>query len=374
MKRETPLSSQQLAFLVFLLILGSALVFVSGRAAGQNAWLAELLGMFPGLYILWAILKLQTWFPDKRITQISTQVLGRALGTVLNLVFFWGIFILALSFVYDISILLKVIYPAIPRLILYPIIVLPCIYVLYKGLTAMGRMGELFFFIGVFFIALAIITAIPLMDISKLKPVGSEWKPLLAGFLYAADWPFDGIVILALFLPLVGNLKQEKRKVFRWYLISAATLTFLDLQTISILGPYLTKISQFPIFEVFRLVGFGEFKRLELGFLLMWFLTGVTVIIIYLQGLLFIFQDVFSLNDYKPLILPLGLSMIVFTAYTFPSDISYQLLVFKYLSVYTFPVNLLYPSILLITAALRKPGAQSKANKPSGESASPDNS
>lgn len=371
MKREMPLSSQQLAFLVFILMPGSALVFVSGQAAGHSAWLAEVLGMFPGLYILWAIIKLHAWFPDKRITEISTQVLGRTLGTVLNLVFFWSIFITALSFVYDIAILLRVIYPVIPRLILYPIILLPCIYALYKGLTAMGRMGELFFFIGVIFISLAIITAIPIMDISKLKPVVPEWKPLLAGSIYAADWPFDEVVIFSLFLPLVSNLKQEKRKVYRWYLISAVVLAVLNLQTISILGPYLTKLSQFPIFEVFRLVGFGEFKRLELGFLLLWFLTGVTVIIVFLQGLLFIIQDIFSLKDYKPLILPLGLSMIVFTAYMFPTDIAYQMLGFKYMEVYTFPVNLLYPTILLITAKLRKQKIKSQTAETSDQSSSP---
>lgn len=368
MKREMPLSTQQLAFLVFLFIPGSSLVFLTARAAGQSAWLAELLGMIPGLYILWAIFKLHTWFPGQRITQISTLALGRVLGTILNLVFFWGTFIIVLTFVYDIALLLKVIYPMIPRLILYPIILLPCLYAIYQGLTVLGRMGELFFFVAIFFIALAIVIALPLMDLSKLLPIYNGWKPLLAGALYAADWPFMEVVIFGLFLPLVSGLKKGKRKVYLWYIISAAALVLLDLESISILGPALTRLFQFPIFEVFRQVGFGEFRRLELGFLLLWFLTGTTVVIIFLQGLLFICQDVFALKDYKPLIIPFGLSLIVFTAVMFPSDIAYQALNFKYLGFYTFPVNLLYPTIILVAAKLRRPSI----NKGPAENASSD--
>lgn len=366
-----PLSSQQLAFLAFLLIPGSSLVFVTGQTAGQNAWLAEMLAILPGIYILWAILKLHDRFPGLRITQISCELLGRFLGTVLNILFFWSIFIITVELVYDIGLLLKVIYPAIPRLILFPIIILPCMYALYKGLTVLGRLGELFFFIAVSFIILAIITAIPIMDISKLRPVVSEWKLLVGGFLYAADWPFDEVIIFALFLPLVSNLKQEKRKVYLWYLLSGGAMTILDLQTISILGPYLTQLSQFPIFEVFRLVGFGEFRRLELGFLILWFLTGVTAITIFLQGILFICQDVFYKKDFKPLILPLGLAIVVFASYMFPADIVYNLLGFKYTPIYTFPVNLLYPTILLITAKLRKPQSQNQAAESSDQSSSP---
>lgn len=372
MKREMPLSTQQLAFLIFLLIPGSSLVFVSGRAAGQSAWLAEFLGMLPGLFILYAIFKLHAMFPDQRITCVSTQVLGRVLGTILNLFFFWGIFIFAVSFVYDIALLLKVIYPMIPRLILYPIIVLPCLYTLYKGLTILGRIGELFFFICILFIALALVIAIPLMDISKLIPIISGWKPLLAGAIYAADWPFDEVVIFALFSPLVSKLKEEKKKIYRWYLISGLAMVLLTLVTISILGPNLVSLLQFPIFEVFRLVGFGEFKRLELGFLLLWFISGITAIIIYLQGLLFVCQDVFSLKDYKPLILPLCLALIVFTAYMFPSDITYQDLAFKYTMIYSFPVNLLYPTIILIAAKLCKPKAKISPQEQPDKSMSPE--
>ncbi len=353
--RELPLSPQQLAFLIFLLLPGSSLVFLSSQAAGRSAWLAEIMGILSGIYILAIILKLHSLFPGHRISSISTSVLGKWPGTLLNVFFMVSVFFSLLGLLFDITMLLRIIYPLIPRLLFYPLIVMPCVYCIYLGLTVLGRMGELFFWPSLFFIVVAIVITIPLVDLSRLKPVLPDWKPFLAGALYAADWPYNEVLIFSLFLPLVSGLKKQgNRLFFIFYLLSATSLVLLDFETISILGPTLTKLSQFPIFEVFRVAGFGEFKRLELGFILMWFLTGATAVIIYMQGLLFIMQDVFALRDYKSLILPLGLGIIVFTAYMFPSDIEYQSLGFKYMPLYSLPVNLLYPTIILICAWLRK--------------------
>lgn len=353
MERDMPLSSQQIAFLVFLLIPGSSLVFLTGRPAGQSAWLAELLGLLPGLFILFIVFKLHSLFPGHRITAICTKVMGRWPGMALNILFMWAVFLFLIGFVYDIAMLLRIIYPYVPRLIIYPLVILPCAYCVYLGLTVLGRMGELFFWLSLLFIILAIVLTLPLMNLSRLQPVFFGIKPLLAGALYSADWPFDEIVVLGLYLPLVTDLDQ-KRRVYQWYLIGAATIVLLDLTAISALGPTLADIFQFPIFETIRIAGFGEFKRLELGFLLLWFLVAITAIIVFYQSLLFVVQDLFSLRDYRALILPTGLAVIVFTACMFPSDISYQILSFKYMPVYTFATNLLYPTIIFFVALLRK--------------------
>ncbi len=100
---------------------------------------------------------------------------------------------------------------------------------------------------------------------------------------------------------------------------------------LSILGAKLSNLYQFPLFEVFRLSGFGDFQRVELFFFILWFITGIITIILYYQGLSLIVQDLFSLQDYKALILPLGLCLVVFTLYMFPNTVEYQLLGFKYM-------------------------------------------
>lgn len=339
--------------MTFILLTGSALVYITGQAARQDAWIASILGLLPGLYILYAVLKLHSMFPGCRISNISTQVLGRVLGTILNIIFFWAVFIFLIGLIYDIFILLKIIYPALPRTILYPILLLPCIYCLYQGLTVLGRLGELFIGGSLFFMIIGFFIALPLAQLSNLTPVLEAWKPLLAGACYAADWPFDEVVLWGLFLPLVSDLKEKKKMLYYWYLIGGLSLIILEIETIAILGPDLTQLFSYPLFEVFRMAGFGEFRRVEVAFLLLWFIIGITAIMIYYQSFIFIIQDIFALKDYKALILPIGLCLIVFALYMFPSDILYRVLEFNYTPVYTFPINLLYPTIILLVAKIR---------------------
>lgn len=348
-----PISTQQLSFMTFILIIGSALVYITGQAARQDAWLASLLGLLPGLYILYAVFKLYNMFPECRISEISTRVLGRFLGTILNLLFFWAMFIFLITLLYNILILLKITYPSIPRAILYPIILLPCIYCLYQGLTVLGRLGELFIWGSLFFAIAGFFVALPLVQLSNLTPVLEAWKPIMAGAVYAADWPFDEVVIWGLFLPLVSGLKENKKYIYYWYLLGGLILIMFDLEVMAIFGPELTQLFSFPLFEVFRVAGFGEFRRVEVVFLVFWFVTDITAVIIFYQGIIFLVQDTFKLKDYKPLILPMGLFLVVFVLYMFPSDLLFRIFNIKYAMFYTFPINLLYPTIILLTAKLR---------------------
>lgn len=353
LEMDKPISSQQLSFMTFILLIGSALVYVTGQAARQDAWLACLLGLLPGLYILYAVLKLHNMFPGHRISEISTLVLGRFLGTILNILFFWAAFIFTITLLYDILILLKITYPAIPRTILFPVILLPCIYCLYLGLTVLGRLGELFIWGSLFFAIAGFFIALPLVNLSNLTPVFEAWKPLLAGAIYTADWPFDEVVVWGLFLPLVSDLKQNKKYIYYWYLLGGLVLVMLNLEAIATFGPELTQLFSFPLFEVFRVAGFGEFRRVDVVFLVFWFITDITAVIIFYQGILFLLQDTFRLKGYKPLILPLGLFLMVFALYMIPSDLQYRILDIKYSMFYTFPINLLYPTIILLAAKLR---------------------
>ncbi len=358
--RDTPLSSQQLAFLIFMLLPGSSLVFLTGDAAAQDAWISTLLGLGAGLYVLFAIIQLHSMFPGQRITLISTKVLGKVPGTLLNLFFLGSIFLILISFYYDIAVVLLIIYPLLPTVMLYTLLVLTCSYCLYKGLIILGRLGELFIWISLFFIVAGFLVAVPLIDLSHLKPILADWKPIAAGALYAADWPFAEVIIFALFLPMVSDLKENKSKLYWWYLAGGLVLLLLDFEMVGILGAKLVDLYQFPLLEVYRLSGFGDFQRLELIFFILWFITGITAIIIYYQGLTLIVQDIFSLNDYKPLILPLGLCLVVFTLYMFPNNIEYQLLGFKYTPVYTITVDFLYPSVLLAAAKIHQKRLQQR--------------
>lgn len=354
MIKDKPISSQQLAFLVFLLPIGSALVYIPGQVAGQDAWIAAILGVIPGLYVLYSIFYINSLFPDQRITGVSTKLLGKIPGTILNILFLWGVLLITLGYIFDISILLRIIYPDFPRTLIEALTILTGIYCLYQGINNMGRLGELFIGPTIFFIIIGLSITIPLANPSNLTPVLGAWKPLIAATLYSADWPFDEVVIWGLFLPLVFGLKENKKKIFQWYLAAALCLLIIYIEVVSILGPELIRLFRFPLYQVVQQAGFGEFKRIELIFLILWFITAFASIVIYFQGINFILQDVFSLQDYKALILPVGLLLVILSPIMFPSDIDYSQLGVKYFPVYTFMINLVYPTVILTASKIHQ--------------------
>ncbi|HWQ74468.1 MAG TPA: endospore germination permease [Syntrophomonas sp.] len=358
------LSGWQFAFMLYLVPFGSALVFLTGSVASQNAWISTLIGACFGLYVLYAIFKIHDLYPGQRITQISTEVLGKIPGTILNWFWFLGIFVILITFLFDMIMLMEIIYPFLPRVILCPLLILPCCYCLYKGINVLGRLGEITIVIVILVSTLGFILAVPIVDLSKLEPLRHSWRSIIAGAVYAADWPFDEIIIFALFLPFVANLQKIKSRAFFGFLMCASVLTQTDIIIIAVQGAELADLSLFPLYSASRLIGFENFQRVELLFFFVWLFTGVYTILVYYQGVNFIVQDLFFLKDYRPLILPLGLCIIVFTLYMFPNTVEYTLLGFKYLEVYTFPMNLLYPTIILVAAQYRY-----KRRKVSGASA-----
>ncbi|MDD3024865.1 MAG: GerAB/ArcD/ProY family transporter, partial [Syntrophomonadaceae bacterium] len=78
---DKPISVHQLSYLTFLLLIGSALVYVPSEAAGQSAWISTILALIPGIFILYTVIRRQSIFPNYRISQISTMVLGKVPGT-----------------------------------------------------------------------------------------------------------------------------------------------------------------------------------------------------------------------------------------------------------------------------------------------------
>ncbi|PKM77511.1 MAG: hypothetical protein CVU90_06595 [Firmicutes bacterium HGW-Firmicutes-15] len=351
---QNTLSSQQIAFLLLIFLLGSALIFIPETYAGRDAWLATILASLSGWYILYAIISLQNKFPGISIVKLSELSLGKIAGTILNLLLFWAIFIVLLTFVFDLVVFLQITYSALSSVFLVSIIILAAAYCLYKGVNTIGRLGELFIWITLFFTILGFLLAMPLMNSSNLTPVLANWKSLIAGTYYGADWPATELIIFAFFLPMVNDLKEKQKQIYWWYFMGVVLLVLKNAQILSILGMYKASILRFPLFEVFRFITIADFQRVELFFFILWFIIGFMVILIYYQGLLLGLKEMLILKDYKVLILPVGICIVVFNIYMFPSDIEYLATGIRYIPFFSLPVHILYPTIILIATKLRQ--------------------
>lgn len=347
------LSSRQLAFLVFLFMLGSSIIYVPESLVGQDAWASSILASLLGLYVLWAIIYIQKQYPGISIFKISEKVLGKAAGKFINLIYTWMLVTMSMAYLYDINIFLLLLFPGIPRPILAAIILLPAAFILYHGLTELGRLADSIVFLTLFFLLLALALSLSIVHWDFLHPVLQDWKPVFAGAFYGANWPYAEVSFFCLLLPFAKDLKEKSRYLFIWYGIGVVLLVLRSVLVIAILGPELTSLARFPFYTGLRLLHFENFQRIELFFFLLYFLTSFTAVVLCYQILVIAIKELFSLPDYRSIILPSAAMILALSLANYSSDISFSTIEAAVIPFQNLPIRVLYPTIILFAILIR---------------------
>ncbi len=350
---QTNIASRQAAFLTFFLVLGSAIIYMPESIAGRDAWLATLLAVPIGLYILFVIINIQLMFPGMNMLDISELVLGKSPGRILNIFYVWLLFIISVFYLYDLFIFIDIVILDLKRYVHYSILILLAAYCIYKGVNTLARLGELLWWIAALSIALSILLSfVCCSEFSYLTPVLADWKPVVAGSLYAANWPFAQISVLIMYLPFVSDLADKRRTIYTWYLIGALILVVRSVLVISILGAELTMFSRQPAYQALRLLEAGTFEHIDMVFFGLLFITSFFALLISYQGLVMGVQKLLNRDDMRYLILPVGLLLVVFASYMFTTDVQVFIRQVRVLPFHTLPIHLLYPSIILIAGKI----------------------
>ncbi|KUG04602.1 spore germination protein gerkb [hydrocarbon metagenome] len=350
---ENQIASRQVAFLTFALIIGSAIIYMPESIAGRDAWLSTLLAVPVGLYILFVIITVQLMFPGMNMLDISELVLGRFAGRTLNAFYVWLLLIMSIFYLYDLFVFLDIVIFDLKRYVHYGIFILLAAYCIYKGINAVARLVELLVWVIVLFLLLGIfIATICCSQFSHLLPVLADWRPVMAGSLYAANWPFAQVSMLIIYFPYVSDLADKRRTIYTWYLMGALILIIRSVLIISILGVEITRFSRHPVYQALRLLQVGTFERIDLTFFALLFLSGFFALLVCYQSLVMGLQKLMDRDENRYLILPVGLLLVVLTSYMLTADVEVFPLQVQVLPFHTLPIHILYPSIILIAGKI----------------------
>jgi len=170
-------------------------------------------GGLVGFSLLAVMLRLQLMFPGISIFKIAELSLGRIPGKILNGVFLYVIFVIALLSLGDLVTMLRQLFPYAPQFSLRTIIILTVAYCLYKGVTNVARLTEAALGYTLLFIAIGFLVPANMVDLSNLQPVLSDWRTMLGAIAYGANWPYAQIAVLVLLLPMVTDLQKGYPKL-----------------------------------------------------------------------------------------------------------------------------------------------------------------
>lgn len=361
MLEQGRVSFKQLILIIIISRISIALTYLEALTAppeNQDLWLSELL-IFPitlllsvPVYFLWKK------FPDQTIIQYSQTIVGKT-GKLIGILYIWFfVHITAITASQYGMFLSTAVMPETPILFFVVSLVLLCAYAARNGIEVISRVSEFstsIIFIGIITIVLFLAKDI---DLKALTPVLEKGTlPVLQGGFTLAARTVEtlGLVMLLPYL-------NERKKVKLIFILSSALISLiLVIITIPIQGVFgveEAKTLTFPFFSVIKLISVGDFlEHIESIHMAIWTMGIFIKVSFYFYLAVLGLGQLCNLKDYKPLVFPIGTVIIPLSILITPSLVELkEFTSYKIFTWYALFFTLFIPSLLLLTAVIRKKG------------------
>ncbi|WP_028610216.1 GerAB/ArcD/ProY family transporter [Paenibacillus harenae] len=327
MSKPTAISPTQLFAMIILFEFGTALVLPIGMAPGPNVWLSILIAMPGGilLYLLLAYFAKQ--YPSLNLSGYIQKIVGVYIGWPISLLFI-------LIFIYISSrnlreagdLLIASSYDQTPLAVVHAAMIIPVIYVVYKGVNVLFRVGEIYLIIMLALGALSFIATLMsgAIDLKNLLPVmGEGWIPTLKNaypniFLF----PFAELFCFATIMPHFKQKQIAGRTGMIAIITSSVLLSLTHALEVTVVGADVYTRATFPLFTVISTVKAAEFlQRLDAIVILALIIGVFFKMTMYAYAAAAIAADIFRFAEQRSLAYPIGaviLLVSIMSAWSYP--------------------------------------------------------
>lgn len=359
------ISGYQLFLLLLTTVLATGILFVPGitaRSAGHDGWLSLLIvATIPGLMTAEICSKLAMRFPEKTIIQYSEEILGKYFGKFLGLLFiFYIVLINSIIIKEGSSFITSAFLARTPPVVISGALMLLAVYMVRDGIEVISRVNEItiiLFFI-IFILIFALISSE--MNLNNLLPINDKGiKAIILGGLPPSVWRTE-VVVMAFIIPFVKAPSKVRKISIGAVLFLAIFLAIDNIMSSAVLGD-LIAVESFPFLSLVRYISLGDFiDRVESVIMVFW-VSGVLIkITVFYYGAVICTAQLFKLKDYKPVVLPMGVILLVWSLTILKS--SPELL--KFISTTSVTMGwtmvVLFPLFLLIMAVITGKGVVKK--------------
>ncbi|MNW42517.1 Spore germination protein YndE [compost metagenome] len=315
---STKIKPMQFFSLLVLFQLGTALVVNLGIQSGRDAWIAILAGMLIGLVLFAVYCILYKLFPNMLPTSYSKVLLGKYVGTFINIAYVVFFMNKASRDLLDgglliISSTLK----ETPLPIVNLMMVLTVAYVLHKGIEVMARTATIFLAIILmlgFLIGIVILFS-DIIEMGRLLPVlGDGVMPVFDSIIKQNyQFPFAEVICFKMVMPSLGDPKKGIRAGYMAVLLSGLILSGTAMVTISALGVDIAERSSFPLLTMVGKAAISDFIQR----------TDILVVMVLIIGdffkiSMFYYAAVIGMSDlykvpYRKLLYPTAIIILLFS-------------------------------------------------------------
>jgi spore germination protein KB len=355
------ISVSQFAILVTIYTIGTTiLVIPSGLAADakQDAWLAAILGVCLNVLVVCLYNKVGTCFSNMTLIEYNDKLFGKWLGKIFSLLFIFFAFVGAATVLFYMGNFMNTqVMPDTPIQAINLLFALVVVMGVRLGLETLVRAAEIFFpWIILLFIVL-VACLLPEIHVENLQPMFTVGgKSLIKAAISVAGTSSLPFIVLFMIFPVQVNQLQKAKKAFLVAtIIGGVCFVIITFLCIAVLGTKLTARHMFPSYELAKEINIGNFlERVEILIAGIWFLTVYFKTTFYFYCFVTGLAQILNIKDYRPLVLPLGMILVVYSFVVYP-NVSYMSQFDTQTFIpYVLTIGVLYPLLILGISELRK--------------------
>lgn len=298
------LRSLEICCLYYFIIRASFLGVTSNnilRLARQDAWISILVGTILGLIPFGLFLYISNRYPNDTIFSLNKKLFGNCIGKIINAILTFGVAISVVVTFYNLIGFISSQYlNRTPTLAIAIMFLLAITYILTKGITIIARTHVVLLYFGILLFLFAGFGLLREADFDNLKPILEfGWLPVLKGGMSYITFNILPLFVLSS-IPKndVFQTKHYNRNIIITYFISSATLLATIFLIVSVFGPHLALLYQYPEYHSLKLISLSGFiTRVEGIIALHWLFDLFAFIVIGLYFVLQFFKDDWKLTD-----------------------------------------------------------------------------
>ncbi len=352
MKREQ-ISSRQLWFILFIIrstIFLAYMPLVTAADACQDAWISGIIVLIGSELIVFLIALLTTRFPGLTLIEYSQKLLGKWVGKLLGLLFFW---LFLQNLIIDIrfygEVIISSFLPNTPLIFINGMMILTASICIYTGIEILGRITDFMSAIFILMIVAVLLIPLPYIDMKNLQPVfACGPRPVIRGTLTPVAL-ISQAWILGMLTPVID--KNRKALIISLTSIGLSLLILIIFSVIIIgtLGPQETARANFPLLYLIRAVKITEFfQRTEALVMVAWgfgvFISISTFLYCGAKGL----AQIINLQDHRSIIWPISIICLFMSIQGFKDIFAfYDFLKFETFAPFKLSVYIILPLVLL---------------------------
>lgn len=354
MKKEI-ISDKQYISSMLLFITGASLVFGTAAQAKKDLWFAIIIGILMSFFAILFYIKILDLFPNKDLFDILQCAFGTVIGNGICLLYVYYSIHTAGIILFDFKAVLGMVgLQETPEVVILSIFIFLIVWIVKEGIETLGRWAEFFVLIIIILIFTSLLLQISSMKFNNLLPFLHEGiKPVLKGAYSAFTFPFAEVFIFTAF---AGSLKNSKSnlKVYLLSLFIGGILIFsISTGELLVLGSETLLRSYFPAYMAISRVNINIIQRIEVIVSASFLITGFFKMSIYLLVACKGISKVFKCNDYRFVVMPLSLFVMIIGFIHADSTMAHWEWGSEIWPYFAFPFLIFFPFLTFILAKIR---------------------